>query len=518
MRIINTANLPRKGLDLNTEDWVYNGLDCCVTQEVLDATHAQLDNTSGSTYQFSLDLQAPILDMSMRGLLVDRQRKAEVIHKFESQITRIGEQLDAFVHDGIGVPINWRSPKQLRWLLYDIMNLPVQRKRNSQGRMAPTVGREAIETLEQYFIAQPICSHILALRDLGKKLGFLKTSIDSDSRIRCNFNIAGTKTGRLSSAMSDFGTGTNLQNVDRDLRSVFVADEGMKYANLDLEQADSRNVGAICWNNFASTHGEEFAGAYLAACESGDLHTTVCRMAYTNLDWDSAANPRELADKIAYRNFSHRDMAKRLGHGTNYYGTPKTMARHSKVEVSIIEEFQRNYFAAFPCIPEWHKWIKGELQELSYLITLLGRRRYFFGRHPNNDPRNTEGEKTLRDAIAYSPQSMTADEVDTGLIRLWRANRVQVLMQVHDSILFQFPEEQEDEIIPWALDLMRVEIPLVRGRAFHVPIEAKTGWNWGDHNAKSPDDNPDGLTKWRGHDPRARTVPASGKKFSLWSM
>ena len=310
--------------------------------------------------------------------------------------------------------------------------------------------------------------------------------------------------------MSDFGTGTNLQNVDRDLRSVFIADKGMKYANFDLEQADSRNVGAICWNNFSSTRDEAFAGAYLDACESGDLHTTVCRMAWTELDWDGADSHRGLADQIAYRNLSYRDMAKRLGHGTNYYGTPRTMAKHSKVEVRVIESFQQNYFAAFPCIPAWHEWVRGELKELSYLVTLLGRRRYFFGRW--NDPKNQ------RDANAFSPQSMTADEVDTGLLRIWRANRVQLLMQVHDSILLQFPEELEDEIVPWALDLMRVEVPLVRGRAFYVPVEAKTGWNWGDHVPARPDDNPDGLMKWRGHDPRARAVPVTGKKFSLWSM
>ena len=507
MRIINTADItPRTEFSDNVEDWVYNALDCCVTQEIVEELLPQLDNTTTPTYAFSRDLQGPILDMSMRGLLVDKQRRAVVIKGFESKMSRIAIQLDTIIHDGIGLPINWRSPKQLRWLLYDIMGLPVQRKRNKNGRYVPTVDREAIETLSQYFIAQPICGHILALRDLGKKLGFLKTAVDPDGRIRCNFNIAGTKTWRLSSAMSDFGTGTNLQNVDRDLRSCFVADKGMKYANFDLEQADSRNVGAICWNNFFDTHGEEFAASYLNACEGGDLHTTVCKMAWPNLNWDTGRTDREIADEIGYRNFSYRDMAKPLGHGTNYIGTPATMAIRSKVEVGIIEQFQRNYFATFECIPAWHKWVPEELKEFSYLTTLLGRRRYFFGRW--NDKKN------IRDAVAYSPQSMTADEIDKGIIRLWQTNRIQLLLQVHDSVLVQFPEEEEDEIIPWALDLLRVDIQLKHDRPFHVPIEAKTGWNWGDNDPK----NPDGLAKWRGNDLRTRTVPVGGKKFSLWEM
>jgi DNA polymerase I-like protein with 3'-5' exonuclease and polymerase domains len=232
-------------------------------------------------------------------------------------------------------------------------------------------------------------------------------------------------------------------------------------------------------------------------------------MAWTDLAWDEAKSYRALADTIAYRNFTYRDMAKRLGHGTNYYGTPRTMAKHSKVETQVIEEFQRHYFNTFPCIPLWHKWVQAELKELSYLTTLLGRRRYFFGRW--ND------DKNLREAIAHSPQSMTADEVDIGLLRIWRhpPGRVQLLMQVHDSILLQFPEELEDEIVPWAMELMRVEIPLVRGRSFTVPVEAKTGWNWGAHDAE---DNADGLVTWKGGDTRTRSVPATGTRFSLWKM
>ena len=85
-------------------------------------------------------------------------------------------------------------------------------------------------------------------------------------------------------------------------------------------------------------------------------------------------------------------------------------------------------------------------------------------------------------------------------------------------MLVQFPEEEEDELIPWALDLLRVDIPLKKDRQFHVPIEAKTGWNWGDNDPRNPDENPDGLAKWKGNNPRTRTVPVGGKKFSLWEM
>ena len=505
MRIINTADLsPDRALSRNETDWVYNGLDCCVTYEIRDVLREQLDNVSAATYQFSRELQAPILEMSTRGLLVNNKRRGEVLAKMQREIGILSEQLTQIVHEGIGFPaVNkleagkmkmwWRSPAQLKTLLYDVMGLPVQRKRNAKGLMAPSTNREALEKLDAYFLAIPVVQHLLALRDLDKKRAWLETEIDPDNRMRSNFNIAGTNTGRLASSLSDFGTGGNLQNIDRDLRSVFIADPGMKFANLDLEQADSRNLGALCWERFIETRGENFAGAYLNLCESGDLHTQVSRMARPQLDWtdDPKAN-RAIADTIYYRNFSYRDLDKRLGHGSNYLGSPRTMAKHAKVPVREVEDFQRNYFGALPCIPAYHSYVRSEIKEFAQLTTLFGRRRFFFGRATD--------DATIREAVAYCPQSMTADEINTGMLRIWRANRIQLLVQVHDSILFQYPEELEDIILPWALETLRVPLTLSRGREFVVPTEAKVGWNWGDKS----ETNPDGLIKWKGGDDRKR--------------
>lgn len=504
--VFDTATLSKDTLlSQNHSDWIYNGLDCCVTLEIAEVLRTQLDSISRKTYEFSKALQAPILEMSMRGVLIDEVRRQKVLKQYQQQMQQLESQLDRILRDGVGVSVNWRSPAQLKNLLYNVLNLPVIRKRNAQGFMAPTANREALEKLSHYFIAEPITAHMLMLRDLEKKRQFLVTNIDADQRIRSNFNIAGTNTGRLASSMSDFGTGGNLQNIDRDLRSVFVADPGMKFANLDLEQADSRNLGALCWTQFIESHGEVWAGKYLDACESGDLHTTVCRMARPHLPWtDDPKENRKVADRIAYRNMSYRDLDKRLGHGSNYLGQPGTMAKHTKTPVSEIETFQRNYFKNFACIPAYHEYVKKELETNAALITLYGRRRFFFGRA--SDP------ATLREAVAYSPQSMTADEIDTGLLNLWRANRVQLLVQVHDSILFQYPEEQENEIIPWALEALKAPLELIGGRRFVVPTEAKVGWNWGDKN----DDNPDGLIKWKGGDSRKRTEqPTTPKKFSI---
>src|SRR5438093_12127542 len=98
----------------------------------------------------------------------------------------------------------------------------------------------------------------------------LKTEIDPDGRIRTSYNIGGTTTGRLSSSFSEFGTGTNLQNIEEFLRSIFIADEGYKLAYFDAEQGESRCVGWIDWNLFKE-------GRYMDACEIADIHTSIAQ-------------------------------------------------------------------------------------------------------------------------------------------------------------------------------------------------------------------------------------------------
>lgn len=494
VKIIKTAEADFSEFNADEVHWVYNGLDSAITHEVFHNVYPLVDETSHKTYEFSKALQAPVAEMCLRGMLVNRNRRRKVLVEMRRNLTRLESQLEQLIVGGVGIPmINWRSPTQLGNFLYNVMGLPVQKKRNANGVFAPTTDRDALEKLQQYFISEPIINHLLLLRDLGKSIGFLETGIDPDGRMRSDLRIAGTVTGRFASSATDFGTGTNLQNVTESLRSVFVADRGYKLANLDLEQGDSRNVGAICWNLF-SDHpdwDERTAGAYLDACESGDLHTTVAKMAYKQLPWGTAPD-REIAERPFYRHFDYRFMCKKLGHGRNYIGQAATLAKHAKIPVQHARDFCDAYDNAFPCIPAWHDTIRYRLLHFAQITNLFGRRRFFFGR-----PKDAA---THRDAAAYEASSCTSDEINTGILNLWRANRVQLLMQVHDSILFQFPEELEDEIIPWALETLKTHLVLKKGREFFVPTDAKTGWNWGNYSEA----NPDGLKKWKGGDDRKR--------------
>lgn len=502
MKIIDTSLLTQESLPLlspTEREWVYNGLDTCVTLEVFQNIYPQLDSLAGAVYSFSRELQAPALEINMRGLLVDLEERDKLCREYERQIAVVEAQLVRLIKEGIGWDglTKWNSPGQIGTLLYDVMGLPEQKQKGKR-----TTNRDSLEKIaSQYFDAEPIINRVLFLRDKIKKVQVLRTRIDPDGRLRTSVNIAGTDTGRFSSSFSEFGSsGGNLQNIEEALRRIFIADKGMKFAYIDKEQAESRAVGAICWNLFRLSN-------YLDACESGDLHTTVAKLAWKSLPWTGELKAdREIAEQPFYRQHSRRHMSKVLGHGTNYDGQPFTMRQHTKIDLDVIKEFQGLYLhEAFPEIPMWHDWTRKTLWSDGFLINLLGRRRRFFGRR--NEP------ETQRKSIAYNPQGSVADILNRDMLAVWRLNIVQLMLQIHDAILIQYPEEREDEIIPQVLTAMTTKVPLEAGRELLIPNDVKVGWNWGNYVDKPFDKNGkpnpgypnmDGLKKYNGSDPRQR--------------
>lgn len=490
MRIINTAKLDPKQLRAADRQYVYNGLDACVTYEVLDQLLPKLNKQTAKTYEFSKDLQGPVLDMRIRGVKIDLARRAQVIEEYYQLLDKMETNLERIVREGCDfVGFNWRSVDCLRTLFFDIFRIPVMTM--TKGGQ-PSVNRAVLEKMENYTIAYPIIQLMKDMREIAKRISVLKSEVDPDGRIRTSYNIAGTTTGRFSSSFSEFGTGGNLQNVEELLRQIFIADKGMKLANFDGEQGDSRCVGATEWNVFKS-------GTYLDACESGDLHTFVARLCWPGLPWTNKMElDREIAEQPYYRHYSYRFMCKKLGHGSNYEGKPDTLAEQTKTNVSVIREFQPKYFRAFPAHQHWHVWVEEQIRAHHQLSTLTGRLRTFFGRA--DDP------KVIREAVAYDPQGSLSDIVKHGMLNVWRADICELLMENHDSILVQYPEEKEDEIVPKILELLRYPIQLKHGRTLTIPYGCKTGWNWGEFNTdpKKGPINPDGLKSYKPNDKRTR--------------
>lgn len=502
MPFIQTADL-RQNSALNPDhtSWVYNGLDCCLTAEIHEVLTAEINQSPPNvraTYEFSLAKQAPYLEMSLRGIRVDELARQSSIDKLQAVLSSLETKFDRLMQGAFDHGLNYRSPTQLKTFFYGELGLKEIKRRNAKGIYVATVDEDALKQLQMHFYAQIFSRFILAMRDLAKKITSLKTEIDPDGRMRCKINVVGTKTGRLSSSTSDFGTGTNLQNVDSALRAPFIADPKMVLLECDLEQADSRNLGAVLWTRYFHSHGAEAAGKYLDACESGDLHTSVAHMCFPTLPWpEDPKDWRPVAEGSFDGPVTYRQSCKVLGHGSNYYGKPPTMSKHTAIPKNLVEDFQRAYFRAFPLIPQWHEDVIQQIKTSGEMTTLFGRRRHFFGRGFDQD--------TWREAIAYEPQSMTGEEMDRGVVNLWRNYpAAELLMQVHDSILFQVPWHNHQTHAERALALLRYEVTLVGNRPFCVPLGAKIGWNWG--KAGKSGTNPFGLRDWRGV-PDDRTPP-----------
>jgi hypothetical protein len=402
--------------------------------------------------------------------------------------------------------------------------IPEYKSRNVKGEYTPAVDREALEKIIKAAgdeklaatVAAPFAHVCLAISDLSKSLGFLNCKLEK-GLFKASFGAV-TETGRLASRQNAQGFGSNAQNVTPKLRHIFIAPPGEKFVVCDYAQIESRIVAAICFRLFGLEN-------YIAATESGDLHSLAASMVWPDLAWPQdftiewcikhGAFPKDLlkaAKKLAsapfYRGKSRRDVSKTLGHGTSYCGKPPQMSKHSHIEIKLIEHYQAVFFEAFPEIAKWHRWVAEQVQTVGEITTMLGRTRRFFGR-PNDD-------STIREAVAYEPQSVAADYCNRALLRLHNmGNKFPAVIRLskHDELVVSCKEADEELV----LDIMREQMeerimltaPNGKQREWFVPAEAESGWNLG----RKGDSNPNGI----GHplDGRTRVAAAGWKEWRL---
>lgn len=464
MIALETQELP-EGLSDIYRHWVYNGLDCCVTYEVKKKQEYECSTRdtvhSDHIFNFEMSMRLPALEMMLNGIKIDPVEHMNLQNKFESRLKLFESHFDRLCETLFDRTFNPRSPVQLQDLLYNHLGLkPVLTLDKKTGQRKPTTNREALEKLStQHPAAKGLIQAILAIRDCGKLVGSLHAGVDPDGRMRFSFNPSATETGRWSSSKNVYGRGLNAQNQTEEIRSMFIADEGYKLCYADLEQAESRAVAYIS--------GDE---NYIKACESEDLHTTVCRLIWPDLSWTgNLVDDKALAEEPFYRHFSYRDIAKRAGHATNYYGTAYTLAKILRIEQGVIEKFQRSYFDAFPGIRRWHIQVRIQLEKTARLVTPCGRERQFFGR--------VFDDSTLREAIAFLPQSTVADLLNFGLFQVQQyVPEVMLLKQVHDAGLWQYPEDRP-EVNAQAIECLQVPLDFPHG-TMRIPVEAKCGYRW----------------------------------------
>ena len=246
-------------LDVDTgSEQVYNTLDACLTHEILPILLEQKEQAEPA-YSFELALQAPVLEMMLRGFKVDPRAREDGIRSTKVDMLRLEYIINTLSQAIMERSLNPASGQQLRTLFYDHLGVP-QIKAYTKGELKFPMDRKAIEQIEDYFQARPIATAVLAWRDLARQLQLLETEVDPDWRMRTSYNIGGTKEGRLSSSKSPTGSGGNLQNVADSLRHIFIPDEGHVLCGIDAEQSDSRMIGYMCGLLFNDW-------TYLDACE-----------------------------------------------------------------------------------------------------------------------------------------------------------------------------------------------------------------------------------------------------------
>lgn len=458
-------------LDPFTTYQAYNNLDSCVTAQLLPVMSGKLNDNHWTVYHRETNVLALCLELSTKGLPIDQMSLAELLWALEKDQNKALKRLHLFC-EAVGFrPINPRSPGEkgdVAQLFYNHLGLPevYEYDRKTKQRKVST-DIKALEKLRtNYPIAMPLVNGILAFREAAKMASVFKRGVEpSRSVLRCSFSPSGTETGRLSSQQNPYGRGTNAQNLTDRVRQVVCAPSGFAILNFDLKTAESIAVGYIS--------GDE---AYIKACLEADLHTAVAKLNWPKLPWTGVEErDKSIAERPYYRHFSYRDMAKRGGHGTNYYGTPRTMAIHLKLPTRVLEEFQDAYFGAFPKIQEWHLDVISRIQREGAITTALGRERRFWGRP--DDP------ATHREAIAFEPQSLVGDIMNLGLIEaqdwcLRNAPEVSLVAQVHDAGVFLCPLDGISEI---ALEIQkRLIIPVDFGPlgSMIIPSDITVGRRW----------------------------------------
>jgi len=445
--------------------WRYNALDAAVTREIQEVQSKEIDDFGvRHVMDHAMALTKPLMDATRRGILIDRDKRAELQAKYEAELVNFQMVVDI----ASGGSLNVKSPKQMSSFLYDTLGLPPQYDKKSGNR---TASKDAIAALAGK-VAHPALRAVLEIRqrrDLIER--YLQAKLDDGNIMRCSWDIAGTRTGRLASRRSTSGSGTNLQTIPAELRQMFIARPGMAFVYADYSQAEARLV------------------AYISRCQglielfedpSRDVHTeNASRIFGKPLDQIS---PEE------------RYLAKRVVHACNYgMGALRLMqVVNEDADITGVRLNKRDaqdlidrYFMLYPEIKEnfWRE-VDTELKYSRTLTSPFGRKRQFFGRWD---------DKLLRDAYAYKPQSGVGDLTNMAIVAIYRANipDTHILLNVHDAILTECPREDAQDVADRMRVLMDIPVPIFNAEV-HIPTDCEIGLNWG-HKS---DDNPDGLDKY----------------------
>jgi len=439
--------------------WEYNAKDSAVTIECFDALMRELELQHNiPAYRLQVSLISPLVYMVSRGMKVDveglakeRERNDEKVSKLEASLTEIA-----------GHAINPRSPQQLKTLLYEERKNKAFTKR---GKI--TTDETALKRLSRTGdkAAQILLEHRKAQK---LKSSYLGVELDADNRLRSSMNPVGTKSGRFSSSKSKItGTGLNVQTIPDIMRKYIIADEGYLMYSIDLAQAENRIVAYIAPEP-----------TMIDAFETGkDVH---CLTASLMSGIDPAEIKRQDKEGICCQlgggTKTWRFWGKKSNHGLNYDEGYKEFALINEIMEKEAKFICDSYHRIYPGVHDYHAWVRDHLSKGRTIIDPFGKRRIFLDRW---------GHDLFKEAYSHIPQSTVAHIINKrGILSIWynqdTFRYVEILNQVHDSIVFQIPLKAGLAYHARVLFLLKraLEVPVPwHDRDFVIPADISVGYD-----------------------------------------
>ena len=428
--------------------------DICLRLWMMLKPRLAQEGMSSVYHRLERPLISVLADMEREGICVDRAFLQRLSHDFSVRIAA----LEKIIHDAAGETFNVASPKQLWEILFDKMGYPAPKKSKTG---AYSTGADVLEDLAAQGV--DIASSVLDFRQLSKLKSTYTDALNASvnartQRVHTSFSMVGASTGRLSS--SD----PNLQNIPirtqegRQIRKAFIAQPGYKLISADYSQIELRLVAHVAQEK-----------SMLEAFSNGvDIH---------------AQTAAEVFDvPIEAMDAETRRRAKAINFGIIYGISAFGLARQLSIGRSEAARYIGAYFERFPGIQSYMEEAKAFAKTHQFVQTLFGRKIHIQQITSSNQAVRAFAE---RQAINAPIQGSAADIIKRAMIALPEALRnakldARMLLQVHDELIFEVPEEQAEKTQSVIVSVMQsAHLPAIE---LSVPLiaEAGIGHSWAD--------------------------------------
>ncbi len=388
--------------------------------------------------------------MEREGVKVDREELNKLSQEFQAQIAHLEEK----VCGEAGCQFTIGSPQQLGEILFGKMGLKGGRKGKS-GTWSTDVNE--LERLSRDGV--PIARLVLEWRQLSKLKSTytdaLQQQINKETgRVHTSYSLSGAQTGRLSS------TDPNLQNIPirteigRRIRDAFVAEPGHVMLAADYSQIELR----------LAAHMADVPQLKTAFAEGADIHSLTAQELFGEVTRDTRASAKTINFAILY--------------GISRWG----LAGRLSITADEAQAMIARYFERFPGIRDYiHATLEG-VRETGFTTTLFGRKTHF---PMIRSKTQHERQGAERAAVNAPIQGTSADIIKRAMVRMCPAlereglGDVRMLMQVHDELVFEVPEDKVDAASAVIRRVMEGAAEPAVTLSVPVGVDIGTGPNWG---------------------------------------